>query len=60
MLEAVLFDWGDTLMQWAWEPELLAAGHAAGLAAIGRPASPELTARFQDELLPGLLEPQGL
>ena len=60
MLEAVLFDWGDTLMQWAWEPELLGAGHAAGLAAIGRPASPELTARFQDELLPGLLEPQGL
>jgi putative hydrolase of the HAD superfamily len=60
VLEAVLFDWGDTLMQWAWEPELLGVGHAAGLAALGRPASPELTARFQDELLPGLLEPEGL
>jgi putative hydrolase of the HAD superfamily len=60
VLEAVLFDWGDTLMQWAWEPELLGAGHAAGLAALGRPASPELTACFQDERLPELLEPNGL
>ena len=60
MLEAVLFDWGDTLMQWAWEPELLGAGHAAGLAALGRPASPELTARFRDELLPALLDPDRL
>jgi putative hydrolase of the HAD superfamily len=56
VLEAVLFDWGDTLMQWAWEPELLGAGHAAGLAALGRAPSPELTARFQDELLPVLLD----
>jgi putative hydrolase of the HAD superfamily len=60
VLEAVLFDWGDTLMQWAWEPELLGAGHAAGLAALGRPASPELTGRFRDELLPVLREPDGL
>lgn len=36
MIEAVLFDWGDTLMHWQWDEELLAAGHRAGLAAIGR------------------------
>jgi putative hydrolase of the HAD superfamily len=60
VLEAVLFDWGDTLMQWAWDPELLGAGHVAGLAALGRPASPDLTERFSDEVLPGLLEPDRL
>jgi putative hydrolase of the HAD superfamily len=52
VLEAVLFDWGDTLMRWAWEPELLEAGHAAGLRALGREPLPELTARFRDEYLP--------
>lgn len=57
MLEAVLFDWGDTLMQWAWEPALLDAGHAAGLHALGREPLPELTARFRDEVLPGLWRP---
>jgi putative hydrolase of the HAD superfamily len=35
MVEAVLFDWGDTLMEWTWDEELLEAGHRAGLAAIG-------------------------
>ena len=35
MLDAVLFDWGHTLMDWAWDDELLAAGVAAGLAAVG-------------------------
>jgi putative hydrolase of the HAD superfamily len=35
VLDAVLFDWGDTLMQFAYDPELVAAGHRAGLAAIG-------------------------
>ena len=35
MLEAVLFDWGDTLMQFAYDPELEAAGQRAGLEAIG-------------------------
>jgi putative hydrolase of the HAD superfamily len=52
VLEAVLFDWGDTLMRWAWEPELLAAGHDAGLRALGRDPVPELTERFRDEYLP--------
>ena len=36
MIRAVLFDWGDTLMQWSWQEELLEVGHRAGLAAIGR------------------------
>ena len=57
MLEAVLFDWGDTLMQWAWEPSLLDAGHAAGLGALGRGPLPELTARFRDDVLPVLWRP---
>ena len=57
MLEAVFFDWGDTLMQWAWEPALLDAGHAAGLRALGRGPLPELTARFRDDVLPVLWQP---
>lgn len=57
MLEAVLFDWGDTLMRWAWEPELLSAGHEAGLPALGRPPDPALTARFRDSYLPLLDAP---
>ncbi len=57
MLEAVLFDWGDTLMRWAWEPALLDAGHAAGLRALGRDPLPELTARFRDDVLPALWQP---
>jgi HAD superfamily hydrolase (TIGR01509 family) len=57
VLEAVLFDWGDTLMEWAWEPALLDAGHAAGLRALGREPLPELTRRFRDEVLPSLFEP---
>jgi HAD superfamily hydrolase (TIGR01509 family) len=57
VLQAVLFDWGDTLMRWAWEPELLDAGHEAGLRAIGREPSPRLTQRFRDAYLPLLWAP---
>ena len=57
MLDAVLFDWGDTLMQWAWEPELLATGHDAGLRALGREPFPALTVRFTDAYLPLLWVP---
>jgi putative hydrolase of the HAD superfamily len=60
VLRAVLFDWGDTLMQWAWEPELLDAGHAAGLDALGRAPLPELTERFRTAYLPQLLAPDRL
>jgi putative hydrolase of the HAD superfamily len=56
-LQAVLFDWGDTLMRWAWEPELLAVGHDAGLRAIGREPVAALTERFRDSYLPLLWVP---
>jgi len=60
VLDAVLFDWGDTLMQWAWEPELLDAGHAAGFRALGRAPVPGFTAQFGEEYLPRLLRPATL
>ena len=52
MLEAVLFDWGDTLAAWEWSDELMEAGHAAGLGAIGREPSADLTQRYLDDVLP--------
>jgi putative hydrolase of the HAD superfamily len=52
VLEAVLFDWGDTLMRWTFDVELLDAGHRAGLAAIGRDADPRVTERFREAYLP--------
>src|SRR5712691_4203443 len=36
MLEAVLFDWNNTLVQFTWDDDLLVAGHGAALAATGR------------------------
>jgi putative hydrolase of the HAD superfamily len=57
VLEAVLFDWGDTLMRWAWEPELLEEGHRAGLESIGQDPDPRVTARFRDAYLPLLGAP---
>jgi putative hydrolase of the HAD superfamily len=56
MLRAVLFDWGDTLMRWTWDPERLAAGHRAGLEAIGH-GDREITAHFQEHTLPLLVRP---
>jgi putative hydrolase of the HAD superfamily len=35
VLEAVLFDWTNTLVEFTWDDDLLAAGHEAALAAIG-------------------------
>jgi len=55
VLEAVLFDWGDTLMQFAYSPELVSAGHRAGLAALGRDRLPEveaLTEHFRERYEP--------
>jgi putative hydrolase of the HAD superfamily len=52
VLEAVLFDWGDTLMRWEFDVELLSAGHAAGLAAIGLGPEPAITERFREAYLP--------
>jgi putative hydrolase of the HAD superfamily len=55
VFEAVLFDWGDTLMQFVYSPELVSAGHRAGLAAVGRDGLPdvdELTERFREHYEP--------
>ena len=58
MLDAVLFDWGNTLVQFEWDEDLLVAGHRAGLAALGRePEAGGFSARYRDELLPRLHEP---
>jgi putative hydrolase of the HAD superfamily len=38
---AVLFDWGDTLMQFAYDPALVEAGQRAGLEALGRDDVPD-------------------
>src|SRR5581483_7087737 len=55
MLRAVLFDWSGTLVDFSWDDELLAAGHRAGLAALGRESDAEaFTARFGDQLQPAL------
>jgi N-acetyl-D-muramate 6-phosphate phosphatase len=47
VLEAVLFDWGGTLVQLDWDDECVAAGHRA---ALGRD-DPGFTARWRDLLL---------
>jgi putative hydrolase of the HAD superfamily len=39
---AVLFDWGDTLMQFAYDEALVEAGHRAGLATLDRDELPEV------------------
>jgi HAD superfamily hydrolase (TIGR01509 family) len=55
MPEAVLFDWGETLIHFEWDDELLAAGHRAAFAATGRAdEAAAFTDRFRDELLPRL------
>jgi putative hydrolase of the HAD superfamily len=57
VLDAVLFDWGDTLVRWEWDLDVLEAGHAAGLRAIGAEPIRELAARFVDAYLPLFEEP---
>jgi putative hydrolase of the HAD superfamily len=64
VVRAVLFDWGDTLMRFAYDPELVSAGQRAGLEAIGRDGLPEadaVTAHFRERYepffwVPGTLE----
>jgi putative hydrolase of the HAD superfamily len=54
-VRAVLFDWGDTLMRFAYDEELVSAGHRAGLEAIGRdrmPAAEQVTELFRERYLP--------
>ena len=47
MLEAVLFDWGNTLVRFEWDDALFAAGHRA---ALGHD-DPEFTARWREVIL---------
>jgi putative hydrolase of the HAD superfamily len=48
VIEAVLFDWNNTLVQFTWDEELLAEGHRAGLAAVSSDADPaEFTRRYR-------------
>ena len=60
MIRAVLFDWGDTLMEFLYDEELLEASHRAGLAAIGREdvrITEHLRERFEPLFgVPGTLE----
>jgi HAD superfamily hydrolase (TIGR01509 family) len=56
VLEAVLFDWGGTLVQFEWSQEVLELGHAAGLEAIGHGPLPGLTTRFSEMYLPLLFD----
>jgi putative hydrolase of the HAD superfamily len=53
--DAVLFDWGDTLMKFAYEPELVEAGQRAGLEALQRHDLPEVervAAHFRERYEP--------
>jgi HAD superfamily hydrolase (TIGR01509 family) len=62
-LDAVLFDWGDTLFHFAWDEALVEAGWEAGLAAVGRddlPGHREAAARFRERYIPLLWVPGSL
>ena len=55
MLEAVLFDWGDTLMDFRYDPDLVEAGHRAGLEALerdGLPQSDAIAEHFREHYEP--------
>lgn len=47
MLEAVFFDWGNTLVRFEWDDALVAVGHRR---ALGRD-DPEFTARWRELIL---------
>jgi putative hydrolase of the HAD superfamily len=49
MIEAVLFDWTDTLVSFVWDDDLLVEGHRA---ALGRD-DPDFTARYRELVLDG-------
>ena len=52
VVRAVLFDWNNTLVQFTWDDELLAAGHRAALLAIGRDDDPSaFTRRHRDRVV---------
>jgi putative hydrolase of the HAD superfamily len=49
MIEAVLFDWNNTLVEFTWDDEVLLSGHRA---ALGRD-DPEFTRRYRELMLGG-------
>jgi putative hydrolase of the HAD superfamily len=52
VVEAVLFDWNNTLVQFTWDDELLDEGHRAGLRAIGRDEDPAaFTVRYRERVI---------
>jgi putative hydrolase of the HAD superfamily len=51
VIRAVLFDWGDTLMEFAFDEELVKASHRAGLRAIGR-EDLDITEHFRERFEP--------
>lgn len=54
MIEAVLFDWNNTLVQFTWDDELLEEGHRVALAAAGSSEEPAaFTARYRRVVLEG-------
>jgi putative hydrolase of the HAD superfamily len=53
VIEAVLFDWGNTLVEFTWDDEVLAAGHRA---ALGRD-DPGFTERYRELVLPSVGTP---
>jgi HAD superfamily hydrolase (TIGR01509 family) len=60
MVDAVLFDWGDTLFHFAYDEALLEAGWEAGLATLDReelPGHNESAARFRERYMPLLWVP---
>jgi putative hydrolase of the HAD superfamily len=60
LLDAVLFDWGHTLIDFRWEPEMLDAGYHAGLDALGldeRPDVAAIAAHFRETYLPLIWAP---
>ena len=53
MIEAVLFDWNNTLVQFTWDDDLLVAGHRA---ALGQD-DPSFTDRYRELMLaPGVAQ----
>lgn len=63
MIDAVLFDWGDTLFRFAYDEALLEAGWEAGLEALGRdglPGHETAAARFREAYLPLIWQPGAL
>jgi putative hydrolase of the HAD superfamily len=63
VIDAVLFDWGDTLFHFAWDESLVEAGWEAGLATLDReglPGHEDTAARFRERSLPLLWIPGSL